>query len=107
MNIVAITSCAGGIAHTYMAAEALKRAAKAAGDQIKVEVQGSLGVENELLSSDIQNADFVLFAADIAIRNAERFQGKIIIEISPHEVIANGKVSLEKAKKAAAEKGVV
>lgn len=98
MNIVAVTSCAGGIAHTYMAAEGLKMAAKAVGDEIKVEVQGSLGLENKLSEAEIARADFVIFAADIAVREVERFSSKKIVEITPHDAIANAKLALQKAK---------
>jgi fructose-specific phosphotransferase system IIB component len=61
MKIVAVTSCATGIAHSYMAAEALKKAAKELGDVIKIEVQGALGLENKLSSRDIQEAELVIW----------------------------------------------
>ena len=64
MKIVAITSCPAGLAHTYMAANALKKSAAANNVEIKVETQGSDGVGNVLSAEDITNADYVLFAAD-------------------------------------------
>lgn len=87
MNIVAITSCPTGIAHTYMAAEQLEKKAKELNHAIKVETQGSMGIENELTVDEIQRADYVVFAADIEVENKERFEGKKIIEVSVQEAI--------------------
>ncbi|VDR28398.1 Fructose-like phosphotransferase enzyme IIB component 1 [Raoultella terrigena] len=52
-HIIAVTACPSGVAHTYMAAESLEGAAKAKGWQIKVETQGSIGIENELTAEDV------------------------------------------------------
>ena len=87
MNIVAITSCPTGIAHTYMAAEQLEKKAKALNHVIKVETQGSMGIENELTEDEIKNAEYVVFAADIDVERKERFEGKKIIEVSVQEAI--------------------
>ena len=57
MNIVAVTACPTGIAHTYMAAEQIEKTAKALGHHIKVETQGAMGIENELSAEDIREAD--------------------------------------------------
>lgn len=84
-----------------MAAEALQKAAKASGDEIKVEVQGSMGVEQELTQQEIENADLVMWVADIAIMKSERFRNVHVIEAIPHDAIANAKKVLEKAKKEA------
>jgi fructose-specific phosphotransferase system IIB component len=73
MKIVAVTACPTGIAHTYMAAEQLEKYAKKLGHAIKVETQGAMGIENELSQSEIDAADVVIFAADIAIEKEERF----------------------------------
>lgn len=81
MNIVAVTACPTGIAHTYMAAEALEKVAKSLGHQIKVETQGAMGIENELSASDISAADAVIFAVDIEVEQRERFDGKNIVEV--------------------------
>lgn len=81
MNIVAVTACPTGIAHTYMAAEQLEKTAKALGHQIKVETQGAMGIENELTASEISAADAVLFAVDIEVEQRERFEGKKIVEV--------------------------
>jgi PTS system fructose-specific IIC component len=73
--IVAVTACPTGIAHTYMAAESLQKAAIKCGYQIKVETNGSVGVENALTADDIARADAVVVAADTKV-NMARFAGK-------------------------------
>lgn len=80
MKIVGITACTAGIAHTYIAKEKLETAAKKAGDDVKIETQGSIGVEDELTSKDISEADVVILATDISV-SRERFEGKPVIEI--------------------------
>jgi PTS system fructose-specific IIB component len=100
MKIVAITSCATGIAHSYMAAEALKKAGKEMGDLIKVEVQGAMGIENQLSAKDIQEAELVIWAVDVGVRGKERFAGKKIIQLGPNEAIRNAKKVLTEAKSA-------
>lgn len=72
MKIVAVTSCPTGIAHTYMAAEALERAAKKAGHEIVVETQGA-GGKKEIPSEILKAADVAIFAADIPVRDKDRF----------------------------------
>jgi PTS system fructose-specific IIC component len=72
MKLVAVTSCPTGIAHTYMAAEALEQAAKAAGHQIVVETQGAAGT-TPIDPAFLAGADAVIFAADLEVRNKERF----------------------------------
>jgi fructose-specific phosphotransferase system IIB component len=81
MNIVAVTACPTGIAHTYMAAEQLEKTAKALGHKIKVETQGAMGIENELSAQDIQEADVAIFAVGIDVEQRERFGGKKIVEV--------------------------
>jgi fructose-specific phosphotransferase system IIB component len=73
MKLVAVTACPTGIAHTYMAAEKLEKTAKKLGHAIKVETQGAMGVENELTQAEIDAAEAVIIAADIAIECEERF----------------------------------
>ena len=75
MRILAITACTAGIAHTYIAKEKLENAAKELGDSIKVETQGSIGVENELTLEEIKDADVILISADIRV-NKDRFKGR-------------------------------
>ncbi len=78
---VGVTKCPVGIAHTYMAAEALDKAAKELGFSIKVETQGSVGIENKLTQEDIKNASGVIIAADVAIDQKHRFNNKKVIEV--------------------------
>ncbi|WP_195866636.1 fructose-specific PTS transporter subunit EIIC [Aerococcus sanguinicola] len=80
-KIIAATGCPTGIAHTYMAQEALEEAAKKHNVAIKVETHGQSGVENELSIQDIQEADVVIIAADKDV-NVERFDGKPLINVS-------------------------
>jgi fructose-specific phosphotransferase system IIB component len=90
MFVIAITSCATGIAHSYMAAEAIKKACKKKGHTCKVEIQGALGIENQLSSKDIEAADLMIFANDVGISKAERFTDfpeEKIKRIKPHDVI--------------------
>ncbi|MGL5657186.1 MAG: PTS fructose transporter subunit IIABC [Fusobacteriaceae bacterium] len=94
-DILAVTGCPTGIAHTYMAAEALEKKAKAMGLKIKVETNGSTGVKNRLTDDDIKNAKGIIIAADTAI-SMERFNGKNVEITSvkdgikrPEELITN------------------
>lgn len=73
MKLVAVTACPTGIAHTYMAAAQLEKTAKKLGHTIKVETQGAMGIENELSQADVDAADAVILATDIAIEQEERF----------------------------------
>ena len=77
-KILAVTACPVGIAHTYMAAENLQKAGAALGVDIKVETQGSIGVENALTDQDIAEADGIIIAADKEV-SKERFAGKRVI----------------------------
>ena len=75
MKFVGVTSCPTGIAHTYMAAEALEQAAKDAGHEIAIETQGSGGFK-KLDPAVIAAADGVIFANDVEVRDKGRFAGK-------------------------------
>ena len=85
MKIVAVTSCPTGIAHTYMAAEALEQAAKDAEHDIQVETQGAAGAE--AVADSAIGADAVVFAADVEVRNRERFAGKPLVQTSVKRAI--------------------
>jgi PTS system fructose-specific IIC component len=102
MKFVAITACPTGIAHTYMAAESLEQTAKANGDTIVVETQGSAGSE-PLSAEEIASADAVIFAADLAVQGRERFAGKPIIEAPVKAAINDAAGLFERAKAAARE----
>ena len=77
-RVLAVTACPTGIAHTFMAAEALEKSAKKLGYSIKVETNGSSGTKNVLTAEDIQAADGIIIAAD---KNVEmsRFNGKPVL----------------------------
>ena len=100
-KIVAVTACPTGIAHTYMAADALKYAAEELGYDLKVETQGSSG--NETLSqADIDAADAVIFAVSVNVRERNRFAGKPFVESpvkrgidEPKEMIAEALAEAE------------
>lgn len=80
MKFVAVTSCPTGIAHTYMAAEALEQAGKAAGHEVTVETQGSAGTD-PLDPEVIAAADGVIFAADLEVKDRGRFAGKPTVDV--------------------------
>ena len=88
MKIVAVTSCITGIAHTYMAAEALEQAAKKLGHDITVETQGSAG-STAMPQSTIDAADFCLFANDLDVKDIARFAGKPFVHVSVSTVLTD------------------
>ncbi|WP_144903664.1 PTS fructose transporter subunit IIB [Halobellus captivus] len=79
MNLVAVTSCPTGIAHSQMAAENLEQTAERLGHEIKVEVQGAMGAQNELTASEIADAEAVIIASDTAV-SRDRFEGKPVVK---------------------------
>ncbi|NDL67850.1 PTS fructose transporter subunit IIB [Anaerotalea alkaliphila] len=102
MKIVGITACTAGIAHTYIAKEKLESAARSLGHEVKIETQGSIGVENELTLSEIKDADVVIIAADITV-SKERFAGKPVVDVpislimkSPKSVVSSVASKLKK-----------
>lgn len=88
MNIVGVCACPAGIAHTYMAAESLENAARKRGHSIKVETDGSGGVENRLTPQEIADADVVVVAADIRVE-MDRFRGKPLVKVPVSDAIRN------------------
>ena len=103
-KIVAVTACPTGIAHTYMAADALKYAAEELGYDLKVETQGSSGNE-KLTQADIDAADAVIFAVSVNVRERNRFAGKPFVESpvkrgidEPKEMIAEALAEAENPK---------
>lgn len=93
MKIVAITACPTGVAHTYMAAEKLEINAKKMGYDIHVEKQGALGIEDRIPEEKIAEADLVIFAVEVAVKEQERFNGKkvfncpVVLPIKENEKI--------------------
>lgn len=96
-RIVAITACPTGIAHTFMAADALKKAAAAAGDEIHVETQGSVGAKNQLTPEQIAAADLVVIAADTHV-DPSRFAGKAVYTTSVGAAVKGAADVIAKAK---------
>ncbi len=101
MKLVAVTSCPTGIAHTYMAAEAIEQAAKAAGHEISVETQGAAGA-TPIPPEVIAAADAVIFAADVEVRGRDRFAGKPTIQTSVKRGINGAGELITEAEQAAA-----
>jgi fructose-specific phosphotransferase system IIB component len=97
MKIVAVTACPTGIAHTFMAAEQLEKTARQLGHEIKVETQGSMGIENELSQADVDAAGVAILACDIVIEKMERFERIRKIEVSPQDAIKNPGAVVTKA----------
>ena len=87
MNIVAVTACPTGIAHTYMAAEQLEKTAKSLGHDIRVETQGAMGIDHELSPAEIEAAEVVIFAVGIEVEQRDRFDGKRIIEVPVQDAL--------------------
>ena len=95
-KIVAVTACAAGIAHTYMAAESLEQAAKKMGYEIKVETNGAIGAENVLTKQDIEQADMVIVASDIKI-DPIRFTGKRLFVTKSNQAIQDSEALINQA----------
>lgn len=101
-KIVAVTACATGIAHTYMAADSLTQAAKDMGVDLAVETQGSAGAK-PLNPQTIQDADAVIFAVDVDVRDKSRFAGKPVINVPVKAGIEEPQELIEKALAAASD----
>lgn len=104
-KILAVTACPTGIAHTYMAAEALQKAAAERGVDFKVETRGALGIENELTEAEINSAHCIIVAAAVDVDEA-RFAGKQVLSVPIGDAIKNADALIEEAlnKEAVVEK---
>lgn len=91
MKILAVTACPAGVAHTYMAANAIKKEAEARGHEIIVEKQGSMGIEDEISMKDIKDADVAIFAVAISVEFADRFDGMQILEVEIGDALKDPK----------------
>ena len=85
MKVVGITSCPSGVAHTYMAAEALK-----------IETQGGAGVENQLKQKDIDEAVCVVLVNDVALEGLDRFKGKKVLKMGVSDLIKKSDAVMKK-----------
>ena len=99
MNIVGITACPTGIAHTYITKEKLETAARKKGHACRIETQGSIGAEDELTAEEINAADVVILAVDVKIAGEERFKGKPIVKIPTETVMQNAAGLLDTIEK--------
>ncbi|XKE44705.1 PTS fructose-like transporter subunit IIB [Halomonas organivorans] len=95
-RIVAVTACPTGVAHTFMAAEALAAAGKSLGHAIRVETQGSVGAQDQLTDEEIRDADVVILACDIEV-DPTRFAGKRIYRTSTGNALKKPRPTIEAA----------
>ncbi|WP_380677014.1 PTS fructose transporter subunit IIB [Salinigranum sp. GCM10025319] len=98
MKIVAVTACPTGIAHSQMAAENLETTAEEMGHEIKVEVQGSMGAQNELTADDIANADVVIITADTSVQR-DRFEGKPVVKKTVKDGVNKAEAVIREAER--------
>ena len=96
INIVAVTSCPTGIAHTFMAAEGLQSGAEALGINIRIETQGSVGAQDALTEDEVRNADIVIIAADREV-DRSRFNGKRVYASGTKSAINDGQNYIQTA----------
>lgn len=90
-KLVALCACPMGLAHTFMAAKAIEKAAAELGYDHKVETQGADGIQNELDKNDIDTADVIIHAVAVTPLGEERFEDKLVYEITLQEAIKEAK----------------
>ena len=96
-TIVCVTACPAGIAHTYMAAEYLEKAGRKLGVNVVVEKQGANGIEGRITAQQLQEAKACIFAAEVAIKERERFQGMPAISVPVAEPLRHAEALIERA----------
>ncbi len=96
-TIVCVTACPAGIAHTYMAAEYLEKAGRKLGVNVVVEKQGANGIEGRITPSQLQDAKACIFAAEVAIKESERFEGIPTISVPVAEPLRHAEALIERA----------
>lgn len=99
MKVVGCTACPSGVAHTYMAAEALILSGKKYGVEVYMETQGGCGIENKLDPKDIEEAVCVILSNDISIEGQERFKGKKVLQMGVSDLIEKSDAIIAKIKK--------
>lgn len=87
MKIIGVTACPSGVAHTYMAAEALIQAGVKYDIEVKIETQGASGIEDQLTVNDIAEAKYVILSNDVEINGTDRFQGKEVLQMGVSDLI--------------------
>ena len=101
MKIVGITACPTGISHTYMAQEALEKECRRRGYDVKIETQGSIGIENELSQEEIDEADVIILAVAVMVEGEERFEDKEVFNADVNDAISKPSEVMDEAIKAA------
>ena len=96
-TVVCVTACPAGIAHTYMAAEYLEKAGRKLGVNVVVEKQGANGIEGRITAQQLQEAKACIFAAEVAIKESERFQGIPAISVPVAEPLRHAEALIERA----------
>ena len=99
MKIVGVSACPTGVAHTYMAQEALEKEGKKRGHEIKIETQGSIGIENEVTEEEAEVADLVILAVSFFIENEDRFEDKLVLNADVNDAISYPAKVLDAAEK--------
>lgn len=99
MKIVGVTACPTGVAHTYMAQEALEKECRKRGYEAKIETQGSIGIENELSQEEVDAADVVILAVAVLIEGEERFEDKLILNADVNDAISHPAKIIDAAEK--------
>lgn len=94
--ILAITSCASGIAHTYMSAEAIEKAGRELGYTVYTEKQGATGIEDRLTDEQIRKADGILFATDLPVKEKDRFAGLPFVQTRVAEPLKNSEKLIDR-----------
>lgn len=98
-EVLAITSCPSGVAHTFLAAKALEKAAGKMKVKIKVETQGANGIVNRITPLDVKNAKVIIFAHDVAIKEPNRFKDIKVVDVKTKVAIQNPKELIESSLK--------
>ncbi|MEP8626265.1 PTS 2-O-a-mannosyl-D-glycerate transporter subunit IIABC [Enterobacter mori] len=96
-TVICVTACPAGIAHTYMAAEYLEKAGRKLGVYVVVEKQGANGIEGRITAQQLQEAKACIFAAEVAIKESERFQGIPAISVPVAEPLRHAEALIERA----------
>lgn len=100
MKFLGVTACPSGVAHTYMAAEAIEKVCRDKGIECKVETQGSIGIGNAITEEDIKDADCVILTKDMPIKNEERFANIPKMRIKISDAVRNAPTIVDKVEQA-------
>ena len=98
-EVLAITSCPSGVAHTFLAAKALEKTAAKLGVKIKVETQGANGIVNRITPKDVENAKVIIFAHDVAIKEPHRFKNIKVVDVKTKVAIQDPKTLIQNSLK--------